>query len=194
MTTMGESWRLTRWAFACAMAISIAGCARARPQTEPDLPPLAAPLPPPRVLPPLEGGPIEGVPTAEEPPAEAPRPVPRRREPPRSAEVPPVVPPAPVSEAPATTEAAPPEPAPVLQLTPPGEEGRVQEAVQRQLKQADHDLSRVDYRALGNDARAQYETAKRFATLAEQALKERNLVFAQTLADKAAAIAAVLAR
>jgi hypothetical protein len=82
----------------------------------------------------------------------------------------------------------------VLQLAPPGEEGRVQEAVQRQLKQADHDLSRVDYRALGTDARAQYETAKRFATLAEQALKERNLVFAQTLADKAAAIAAVLAR
>ena len=30
--------------------------------------------------------------------------------------------------------------------------------------------------------------------LAEQALKERNLVFAQTLAEKAAAIAAVLAR
>ena len=102
----------------------------------------------------------------------------------------------PPPEAPATSESAPPAPAEreVLQLAPPGEEGRVQEAVQRQLKQADHDLSRVDYRALGTDARAQYETAKRFATLAEQALKERNLVFAQTLADKAAAIAAVLAR
>jgi hypothetical protein len=193
----GDAWRLTRAAFACAMAIAIAGCARARPNTEPDMPPLAAPLPPPRVLPPLEGGPIEGVPTAEEPPSQAPRPAPRRREPPRTAEAPPAAatttPPV-APEAPAVAEASPPEPAPVLQLAPPGDQTRVQEAVQRQLKQADLDLSRVDYRALGADARAQYETAKRFATLAEQALKERNLVFAQTLADKAAAIAAVLAR
>jgi len=158
------------------------------------LPPLAAPLPPPRVLPPLEGGPIEGVPTAEEPPRQAPRPAPRRREAPRTVEAAPPAAQPPVVETPPPVETSPTEPAPVLQLAPPGDEARVQEAVRRQLKQADADLSRVDYRALGSDARAQYETAKRFALLAEQALSHRNLVFAQTLADKAAAIAAVLAR
>jgi type IV secretory pathway VirB10-like protein len=193
--TRGRAQVTTRWTLAAALAVSLAGCSRARPALEPDLPPLAAPLPPPRLLPPLEGGPIEGaVPTtAEEPPAD-PRPTPRRREPRPAAPAPPD---AARTEAPGeapVAEAAPAEPAPVLQLTPPGEEARVQQAVRQQLAHADRDLSRVDYRALGADARAQYETAKRFAMLAEQALRDRNLVFAQTLADKAAAIAAVLAR
>jgi hypothetical protein len=191
--------RVRAWsALAAALAISLAGCARARPAVEPDLPPLAAPLPPPRELPPLEGGPIEvaAPTTAEEPPVD-PRPTPRRRQP-----RPPAA--APVETArqdPVPPEALPPAPepaanapAPVLQLAPPGEESRVQQAVRQQLTKADRDLANVDYRALGSDARAQYDTAKRFAQLAEQALKERNLVFAQTLADKAAAIASVLAR
>ena len=54
------------------------------------------------------------------------------------------------------------------------------------------DLSHVDYGALSADAKAQYDTAKRFMVLAEQAIKDRNFVFARTLADKAAVIAAVL--
>jgi hypothetical protein len=185
-----------RWALVAVLAISLAGCARARPAVEPDLPPLAAPIPPPRVLPPLEGGPIEvATPKAAEPPAD-PRPTPRRREPRPAAPAP-----ADASRQEAVPEAALPAPepatsapAPVLQLAAPGEESRVQLAVRQQLTKADRDLSNVDYRALGVDARAQYDTAKRFAQLAEQALKERNLVFAQTLADKAAAIASVLAR
>lgn len=194
--TMSGRAERARWTMAVALAISLAGCARARPVVEPDLPPLAAPLPPPRELPPLEGGPIDGAApsVAEEPPA-SPRPAPRRREPRPAAPAPAPAETAPVPEA----TPPPPEPAaatraPVLQLAPPGEEVRVQEAVRQQLTRANHDLSNVDYRALGADARAQYDTAKRFAMLAEQALKDRNLVFAQTLADKAAAIAAVLAR
>jgi hypothetical protein len=193
--TTGGARRMAQWAVAVALAVSAAGCSRARPALEPDLPPLAAPVPPPRVMPPLEGGPIEGaVPTAAEEPPANPPPAPRRREP-----RPPAPAPADAARSDAPAEAPPPaetpaEPAPVLQLTPPGEEARVEQAVRQQLAQADRDLARVDYRALGADARAQYETAKRFALLAEQALKERNLVFAQTLADKAAAIAAVLAR
>jgi len=179
------------------MAVSLGACRHSHPETEPAMPPLAVPLPPDRVLPPLEGGPIEAaVPTTAEQPPANPRPAPRRREAPRPTEGAPRTDAAPaqaVPEAP-PAEAAPPAPAPVLQLTPPGEEARVQQAVRQQLAQADHDLGRVDYRALGVDARAQYETAKRFALLADQALKDRNLVFAQTLADKAAAIAAVLAR
>jgi hypothetical protein len=193
--TMSDGRVRARWTLAVALAISLAGCARARPAVEPDLPPLAAPLPPARVLPPLEGGPIEvATPTAAEEPPASPRPVPRRREPRPPA-------PAPADAArqepetpPPAVEATPATPPPVLQLAPPGEESRVQQTIRQQLTKADKDLSGVDYRALGEDARAQYDTAKRFAQLAEQALKERNLVFAQTLADKAAAIAAVLAR
>jgi len=47
-------------------------------------------------------------------------------------------------------------------------------------------------RALSPDAKAQYDTAKRFMVLADQAIKDRNFVFARTLADKAAVIAGVL--
>ena len=82
---LGDNWRAARAAIACVMAVWLAGCGRTRPQTEPDLPPLAAPLPPPRVLPPLEGGPIEGVPTADEPPRQAPAPRLAGARPPRTA-------------------------------------------------------------------------------------------------------------
>jgi hypothetical protein len=66
--------------------------------------------------------------------------------------------------------------------------------VRQQLSKAQDDLGNVDYAALSNVLKAQYDTAKRFITLGEQALKERNLIYAGTLADKAAAIATVLLR
>jgi len=65
-------------------------------------------------------------------------------------------------------------------------------AVRDVLTRANRDLSRVDYGKLSTDGRAQYEQSKRFSQQAEQALKERNLVFAATLADKAATLAAEL--
>ena len=49
-----------------------------------------------------------------------------------------------------------------------------------------------DYRKLSNEGRSQYDQAKRFADQAEQAIKERNFVFATTLAEKAATLAAQL--
>jgi hypothetical protein len=60
------------------------------------------------------------------------------------------------------------------------------------LVRATRDLGRVDYGKLSADGRAQYDQSKRFSQQAEQALKERNLVFATTLADKAATLAAQL--
>jgi hypothetical protein len=50
----------------------------------------------------------------------------------------------------------------------------------------------VDYSKLSTDGRSQYEQSKRFIQQAEQALKDQNFVFAQTLADKAATLAAEL--
>jgi len=61
------------------------------------------------------------------------------------------------------------------------------------LTRATRDLARVDYRRLSNEGKSQYDQARRFAEQADQALKERNFVFAATLADKAATLASQLA-
>jgi hypothetical protein len=60
------------------------------------------------------------------------------------------------------------------------------------LTRAARDLNRVDYGKLSVDGRSQYEQSKRFSQQAEMALKDRNVVFATTLADKAATLATEL--
>ena len=62
------------------------------------------------------------------------------------------------------------------------------------LARAARDLSRVDYGKLNADARSQYDQSKRFNDQAQQAIKERNFVYALTLAEKAATLAAELVR
>ena len=62
------------------------------------------------------------------------------------------------------------------------------------MGRAARDLSRVNASALNNDGRSQFETARRFLQQAEEALKARNIVFAGSLADKAATMAAILVR
>jgi hypothetical protein len=178
-----------------------AGCATGKAQSSPELPALSVPAPPPRVLPPLEGGPIEVVlppgaesPTATRPQTRHPNEGVRgdagrsdvKTEPPRS-EAPPAenTP----TEPPLATEPRGPVP-----LPPDTETVRAAHGVRQLLGRADRDLNNVDYRALPIDAKSQYDTAKRFMALADKAIKDQNLVFAQTLADKAAAIAAVLSR
>ena len=185
-----------------AAAAGTAGCAKPKPAVEPELPPLEAPPPPPRLLPPLVGGPIET--PAVTPPPEAGRPpAPARRRPegpragdngatrpePRPADAPKTEP---LADAPRPEETAAPEQAPILQLAPSAESDATEHAIQQVLTRATRDLGRVDYRALSPDAKAQYDTAKRFMVLADQAIKDRNFVFARTLADKAAVIAGVL--
>ena len=61
------------------------------------------------------------------------------------------------------------------------------------LARARRDLKSVVYESLNADGKAQYDTAQRFATQAEQALQDMNLVFGLTLADKAATLARSLA-
>jgi len=68
-------------------------------------------------------------------------------------------------------------------------EGRVRAS----LKTAADVLNRVDYRKLNADVQLQYDTAKSFIRQAEDALKNKNLVFAQTMADKAVTLAGQLA-
>jgi hypothetical protein len=95
----------------------------------------------------------------------------------------------------ATPPATPPAPAepprelrPALSAADPAEEKKVRDVLAR----AARDLNRVDYRRLSTAGRSQYDQAKRFTEQAEQAIKDRNYVFATTLADKAAALAAEL--
>ena len=182
------------------VALAAGGCAKAKAKTIAEGPPLQVPEPPPRVLVPVEE-PIAATPvTPEAPPAPAPRtPTPRPANPPRRSEPeprqetpPPVVAqPAPATPPATTTTVEPPrELRPALSAADPTEERKIRD----QLNRAARDLNRVDYRRLSADGRAQYEQSKRFSDQAEQAIKDRNYVFAATLADKAATLAVELLR
>jgi hypothetical protein len=165
----------------------VSGCAKARAETSPDGPPLAVPAPPPRVIAPAEE-PLTAAPAELTEPAPAP-PNPARRAPTRPnaapaqkpEQAPPVEPP------PQAAPEAPAEPAPTLRAP-----GVAEKPVRDRLYAANRDLGRVDYTKLSVDGRVQYEQSKRFIQQAEDALKAQNFVFAQTLADKAATLAAEL--
>ena len=80
-------------------------------------------------------------------------------------------------------------------LTPPttadlAEEKRITAILQR----ASRDIARLTYARLTPDGRAQYDQSKSLSEQAEQAIKDRNWIFAATLADKAATLAAELVR
>ena len=155
------------------------------------------PAPPPRDVEPTEIEAPQPVPLAVEParntparprPAPStPRPEPPKAEPPKPEPPAAVEPPRPADE--------PPKP-PVtttLQTTPATAEGDVERAIRASLDHASADLNRVDYRRLNADAKNQYDTAKRFVRQADDAIRAKNLVFAKSIAEKAATIAAQLA-
>ena len=148
------------------------------------------PLPPARVFaPPEEPIPVQAPPPEiadAEPPKPAPRPPARRSPPPPAEAAKPEPEPPPVAASPA------PEPARELRAAPSAADATAERQVKDLLARASRDLNRVDYRRLSNEGRSQYDQAKRFAEQAEQALKERNFVFASTLADKAAMLASQL--
>jgi outer membrane biosynthesis protein TonB len=180
-----------------ALAALASACAttQARVATPVEPPqPLMVPAAPPRIIVPTDPTPA---PTPEEAPAPAtparprpprpaqPRPDPRVEPPPKPADVPADAAAKPNGQEPAAA------PTPTLEMQP-GDRGDA--GVRQQLGKAADDLQKVNYVGLSNDLKAQYDTAKRFITLGEQALKEQNLIFAATLADKAAAIATLLLR
>lgn len=177
---------------ASALLATAAGCAHTQANTVVEMPNLVMPPAPPRVVEAAEPPPPPLIALPDEPPSalkSRPAPPPRA-EAPRPAEAPKTDPP---SAEPKAVEDGPKPPAgTTLQTTPTQREAEVERRVRGLVARATSDLSRVDYQALNVDARNQYETAKRFAAQAEEALRERNLVFASNLADKAAALAAQL--
>lgn len=180
--------RLLPLAVVVALAAGGAGCAtRAQVAVpEPDLPVLEPPPAPPRIVAiyvaPETRTPVEA-PIAAAPSAPS---LPQPK---------PVVPPPP---GPLVTEGPPqppPSPAPALTLTPaPGSEAKTEASIRALLGQVTKNLTRVNATTLTADGRTQYEAARRFVQQSEDALKVRNLLYAGKLADKAAAMAAVLVR
>lgn len=173
----------------CLVSLAVTGgaCAKARAATVPDGPPLQMPEPPQRVLAPVEEPLVATTPAPEpEPPTAAA--TPPRATPPRPAPEPKPQPAPPAAAAP-----PPRAPAETRELRPASPATAATErSVREMLVRAARDLGRVNYGRLSADGRAQYEQSKRFSTQAEEALGERNLVFAATLADKAATLAAEL--
>jgi hypothetical protein len=80
----------------------------------------------------------------------------------------------------------------VLETVLPGSQADVERTVRRQINQANSDLKNVKRETLNADGKAQFDAAKRFIEQAEQAIKDRNLVYAAKLSDKAATLAALL--
>ena len=182
------------WIVGLAVLAAGAGCARAQARSAPDGPPLDMPAPPPRVLGPIDeplpAAPVASEPATPPPPRSTPRAAPRdtaKTDPPQKAVEPP-----PEQTPPVVVETKPAEPLRTLRATPAGRDNEMEKTIRDTLTRASRDLSRVDYSALTSDGREQYEQSKRFMQQTEQALKDRNFVYAQTLADKAAQLAAVL--
>jgi hypothetical protein len=80
-----------------------------------------------------------------------------------------------------------------LQTTTADREEALERRIRASLKTAADVLNRVDYQKLNGDVQLQYDTVKSFMRQAEDALKTKNLVFAQTVADKAVTLAGQLA-
>ena len=179
-----------RWSTAAWLVVSLCavGCKRPPVKTVPMMPPLEVPPPPPRNVEPADTQVPQPVPLVDAPVRTVERPRATPPPPPREAK------PEPKVEAPA--EPKPPEevrPGTTLQTTPTASEGELERKVRATLQTATADLNRVDYRRLNADVQMQYDTAKSFIRQADEALKTKNLVFAQTMAEKAATIASQLA-
>ena len=178
------------------LALLVTGCARPKAKTVPDAPPpLDVPAPPPRDVETNESEPAQPVPLPQEPARNAPlRPRPSPPQP--RAEQPRPEPPKPEAtptegETPKPTE-EPARPPTTLQTTPAEVEGDVERGIRDTLARATNGLNRIDYRILDANGRSQYDTAKGFIRQADAAIRAKNLVFARSLADKAATIASQL--
>ena len=160
-----------------------AGCsAHAEPLTSSSTPVLDVPEPPgrhvvprpeQRTLPPPieEPPPSSSAAVTTKPPVRNPNPKPA---------TPPAEPPPPV-----------PTPTPAILLTS-ANTAEFEKSVRAQLDKARNNLDQVNRDALGTDAKAHFDAAKGFIRQAEEALKVKNLIYAASLADKAATLAALL--
>ena len=168
------------------LAASAAGCVglQARgPAASPALntPPAPAPIVLPAIVdteppPAPEPAPITSPTVTKDPPAPPARP-------PRPA--------APATPPPATPPPVEPTaPPPTLQTAP--DANAAETRTTSTLTTAEQNLDRVVYQRLGADARAQFDNARGLIRMARTYLKLKNYMYAEQLADKAAAVANLL--
>jgi hypothetical protein len=190
LTALGNTSHRSVLLSLAVCACMASGCLglRARAVTAPE--PLDMPEPPPRIVEVREPDAPPPISLPEEPVRNTPtrpRPNSPTSEPARPAEPPKPEP---------TVDAAKPDeavrPPTTLQTTPTQREEEVERRVRGVLTQAMGDLNRINYQGLSSDGRTQYDMAKRFVSQAEEALRAKNLVFANNLADKAATLATQL--
>jgi hypothetical protein len=181
--------RNTAFVVTVLLALSVSACAKteARVVVTPPPPPLDMPPPPPRMVEPV----LADLPPEEEDTTA------QAAVAPRTAPQPPARPRAEASRPEAAETQAPeeakPSPSATLQTVPPSREGQMQRSIRVHLDGAIENLNRVDYSLLGAEGRANFDQTRRFIAQAEGALAAKNLVFAATVADKAATLAAQLA-
>src|SRR2546427_5090968 len=186
--------RMHAGALIALFCICLSACATTHAKGGSDAPALDMPAPPPRVVDATEVEPPQPATLPDEPARHTPPQSSRRPPPPRSDASRPSEPPPSTAPAEAPKPAAEPaKPPPALQTTSTDVAEKEEQQIRMLLGRANTDLSHVDYQRLNSDARTQYETAKRFVTTAEDALRTKNLVLARSVADKAATLAAQLA-
>ena len=188
-------------AFVIFGAFAGSGCAhpQAKTATAATDVPLDVPAPPPRATEPITADalPAVGPPLNEPAPTNAARPprpsAPTPAAPATRADTPRNdVPTGDASRPADDASGKPPVPAATLQTTPAQQEPEVEARIRSVLARATSDLNRVDYGRLSTTLKAQYDLAKRFVSQAEDNIRSRNFVYAGTLADKAAELAAQL--
>jgi hypothetical protein len=198
LTFVRGRWHRALWPLAAGYCLLVlSGCTRARAHVAPDEPALAMPEPPPRDVEPMDAEMPAPMSLPEEPAHRTPprTRAPQRAEQPKLDIKPEAAKPDVPIEAPKPAEepAHPATPPTTLQTTPAAAEGEVERSIRATVSRALVDLGRIDYQRLNTDARNQYDTAKSWAVKAQDAMRAKNLLFAKTLADKAADLAAQLA-
>jgi len=186
---------VNRLSLVAASAVLASGCAMLHARSN-NGPPLNMPAPPARVVPIASQPIVVAPPTVDDVPSRAPEPINPPSPPPptrvdRGEQAPPARTEAP-ADAGAAAPAPPPAPTPPATLQTTANPTEAEQRTRAALENAKRDLGRIDVRRLNNEARSQYDIARRFVQQAEEALKNRNPVFAEQLADKAATLAALL--
>jgi hypothetical protein len=173
-----------------------AGCASAHAKAPPEIPPLEMPPPPERLMAtsdadqPPPAGLIEeparhAMPDSVRRPATV-KPDAGREEAPK-VEVAPPAPPEPVKPAEES------KPSTTLQMPMSVSDTEAERNIQALLARANDSLGRVNTKSLNADALTQYQMVQGYVRSANEALHQKNLVYALKLADRAAVLAAQLA-
>jgi hypothetical protein len=172
-------------------AVLLAGACASNPARSALTVPLETPEPPPRVAMDPVPAVVVGTPVAPERPVAAPVTRPAGLPPPVStaAATPPATPPAP--QTPAVVPTEPPRTTPPPELRAAGTGGRTPTAAQvrDRLVRTRQKLDAIDRRKLNAGQLADYDSARRFLAQTEAAVKENNLLLAESSVEKAETLA-----